>query len=179
LIRAFRIINSEFPHTALTLVGPLELDEGGGGAGYAVELELLAQGLPVVFKRPLKDPKELASELRAASLFCYPSLAEKGESFGVAPLEAMATGLAVVVSNLAVFTDFIEDGETGLVFDHKSSRPSQDLASKLRTLILDDELRGKIERQAASKALQFDYDTVAEAYLNDFTNLAQAADAKG
>jgi glycogen synthase len=39
-------------------------------------------------------------------------VAETGEAFGVAPIEAMAYGCAPLVSNLACFRDFIEDGVT-------------------------------------------------------------------
>lgn len=174
LIRAFRIINSEFPTVGLRLVGPQDTGVGGGGAKYIRELNKLAEGLPVEMHPLIRDPKELAIVLQNASIFCYPSLAEKGESFGVAPLEAMATGLPVVVSNLAVFRDFIEDGETGLVFDHRACRPEQELASKLRTLVLDDQLRNMIAWKASLRALQFGYDLIAEEFLNDFSSLTQS-----
>jgi glycosyltransferase involved in cell wall biosynthesis len=160
------------------LIGPRETNVGGGGAIYISELNQLAEGLPVEFRPSISDPEKLAKELCAASIYCYPSLAEKGESFGVAPLEAMATGLAVVVSSLSVFRDFIKDGETGLVFDHRSNRPEQELAAKLRILLTDDQLRNKIERQAAITARQFGYEKVADAFLNDFDNLAQTADTQ-
>jgi glycosyltransferase involved in cell wall biosynthesis len=177
LVQAFKIINAEFPETKLTLIGPQATAVGGGGSAYIEELRALGAGLPMELRPPISDPKELAEELWKASLYCYPSLAERGESFGVAPLEAMATGLPVVVSKLLVFSDFVTDGETGLVFDHRADQPDRALAGKLRALILDDALRGKIGSRGASRALDFGYECVAEAFLDDFNNLSRATNA--
>ncbi len=171
LIGAFRILYTEFPDLTLCLLGPAETELGGGGENYSTELTGLAKGLPVRISPPTANPDELAERLRGASIFCYPSLAEKGESFGVAPLEAMATGLAPVVSALAVFQDLVEDGITGLIFDHRSVNPHAELAAKLRHLIVDDRTRDEMGQRAATKAHQFGYEIVAQAFLNDFSTL--------
>ncbi len=175
LIGAFREICKDFPSIKLRLVGPQETSLGGGGPKYISDLYKLVGDLPVSMHPPIRSPRELAEELRNANIFCYPSLAERGETFGVAPLEAMATGLPVIVSNLPVFKDFVEDQQTGLTFDHKSREPEKDLADKLRTLILDEKLRKTIERNGAAKALQFGYNVIAEAFLYDFASLTKTA----
>jgi glycosyltransferase involved in cell wall biosynthesis len=171
LVRAFGIISRDFPSVKLVLVGPQGTNLGGGGTVYLSELERLALGLPLFILPPISEPARLAQKMKEASIFCYPSLAEAGESFPVAPLEAMATGLPTVVSKLSVFDGLIEDGSTGLIFDHKSDKPEEALASKLKSLLLDDDLQTKIGHQAARESLQFGYETIAEAFLNDFASL--------
>lgn len=171
LVRAFRLVNNKYPETKLTLAGPQELSRGGGGRDYVAEITCLGEGLPVSLVPNLDNPADLAELLRRANLFCYPSIAEKGESFPVAPLEAMATGLPSVLSRLPVFQDLLEEGQTGLTFNHKCDAPHEDLAAKLLRLIEDDSLRDAIAQRAAIRARDFGYEKIAEAFLNDFNAL--------
>jgi glycosyltransferase involved in cell wall biosynthesis len=46
-------------------------------------------------------------------MFVYPCLAEQGETFGLAPLEAVACGAVPIVSDLSCFGDFITPGVNG------------------------------------------------------------------
>jgi glycosyltransferase-like protein len=59
----------------------------------------------------LADP-ELERIYRAADLFAFPSLKE---GFGLAALEALASGLPVVASDLEVFRSFLVHGRTALL----------------------------------------------------------------
>jgi mannosyltransferase len=56
--------------------------------------------------------QQLASTLRALSLLVA---SPRYEGFGMTPLEAMASGLAVVATDTGVFREIITDGETGYV----------------------------------------------------------------
>ncbi len=112
LLEAFQQLKQKQLAVRLRVVGPWRVEEGGGGAEYLARLKRQAEGLPVEFLEPVYDRTELAAIYRAADVYCYPSLAEKGETFGVAPLEAMATGLPPVVSDLACFRDFITHEDT-------------------------------------------------------------------
>src|SRR4029077_12476654 len=128
LIRAFEQVRIRHLSVRLRIVGPISADEGGGGEAYFAKLRQLANGLPVELCKPEFDVLRLANIYRDADLFCYPSMAEKGEALPVAPLEAMSTGLPVVVSNLECFLDVVKDGKTGLQFDHRASDPAITLA---------------------------------------------------
>ncbi|MBA2586968.1 MAG: glycosyltransferase family 4 protein, partial [Chthoniobacterales bacterium] len=121
----------------LIIVGPTENRYGGGGERYLDQLRRSATRSAgrVHFRGAIFDPVALSNEYRQAQIFAYPSLAEKGESFGLAPLEAMAHGCAVIVSDLACFHDFIRDGETGIVFNHRGSDPAGALRAKLAALV--------------------------------------------
>src|SRR5712691_10544653 len=124
------------------IVGPTGTRLCGGGEGYLTSLQSAAgkgEG-KISFTGPIFDPGELASVFRKARLFIYPSLSERGESFGLAPLEAMADGCAVLVSNLDCFQDFIRDGQTGFVFDHRLKSPVEALREKIQNVIVDQAL---------------------------------------
>ena len=174
LIRAFKQVRSRHLSVRLRIVGPIAATEGGGGEAYLARLRQLANGLPVEVCKPEFDVVRLANIYRDADLFCYPSMAEKGEALGVAALEAMSTGLPVVVSNLECFSDFVEDGKTGLQFDHRGSDPAKTLAAKLDEA-LSNWPRMLAMGEAAQKSVQrFGFRRVAEQFLMDFETLLAA-----
>jgi glycosyltransferase involved in cell wall biosynthesis len=171
LLSAFRELASRHPQLRLRLLGPAATAEGGGGDSYTQTLLRLSAGLPVEFVPPIREPAKLAQELDAAHFFCYPSLAERGESFGVAPLEAMATGLAPVVSSLDCFRDFIIDGETGLFFDHRAADAPARLAAQLESLLSSPDRARRLGAAAVAKAAEFSMRNVAARFLSDFGEL--------
>ena len=171
LIKAFRLLHERRPDVRLRIVGPALVEQGGGGEPYMAQLKQLAEGLPVEFHPPTFNKAKLAEIYRAASVFCYPSLAEQGESFGMAPLEAMATGLVPIVSDLACFQDFVHDGRTGLVFDHRGSGAPEHLAATLMRLVDDPERCASMSAEGVRLAQDFSKERIAAAYLKDFEEL--------
>jgi glycosyltransferase involved in cell wall biosynthesis len=174
LLEAFQQLRQTQSAVRLRVVGPWRVEEGGGGAEYLARLKRQAEGLPVEFLEPVYDRSELAAIYRTADVYCYPSLAEKGETFGVAPLEAMATGLPPVVSDLACFRDFITHEDTGLVFDHRAADAATRLADNLGRLLADAGRRTALGTRAAARAATLTYDAVATLYLEDFAALRDA-----
>jgi glycosyltransferase involved in cell wall biosynthesis len=171
LVEAYARVRARFPGLTLRLVGAQKVNEGGGGEDYLRELHAKAAGLPMVIDAPIYDRHGLAAALQQADFYCYPSLAEKGETFGVAPLEAMATGLAPIVSSLACFNQFMVDGQTGHVFDHRCGDPAGALAEKLAAMTADLGATRRMGEAAAVRARQFGYAAVAEQHLRDFQGL--------
>ena len=171
LIRGFRRLYDQRQNMALHILGPTGVEQGGGGSDYMAGLERLADGLPVEFLPPTFEKAELAKIYRASSLFCYPSLAERGESFGLAPLEAMATGLVPVVSDLACFQDFVQEGQTGLIFDHRGPDAPDHLAAAFRRLLDDPGSWAKMSAAGARRAKDFSKERIADCYLKDFEEL--------
>ncbi|MEZ5312304.1 MAG: glycosyltransferase [Thermoanaerobaculia bacterium] len=88
LVRAFAGISDRFPGWRLEIVGPAAESEGGGGERYLGRCAGLARGRRVGLRGPVFDAGELVAVYHGADLFCYPSLAEQGEAFGVAALES-------------------------------------------------------------------------------------------
>jgi glycosyltransferase involved in cell wall biosynthesis len=163
----------------LMIVGPTETKFGGGGKEYLSTLERAAAGSGdrVIFAGPIFEPDALEQTFRSARLFVYPSLAEGGESFGLAPLEAMAHGCAVLVSSLDCFRDFIRDGEAGFVFDHRSNSPGESLRQKMETMIGNDALLGRLAQAGYRKSAEYSLPRVADRFIADFSSLIQNADA--
>ncbi len=174
LVPAFARFLRTCPGWRLRLVGPVDTGHGGGGDEYRRRLEGLAAGLPVEFVGPVFDPVKLAACYQQADLFCYPSLAEMGEAFGVAPLEAMACGVPAVVSSLDCFRDFITDGINGVFFDHRAADPETQLATALQIAVASDSALLAMGQAAASSSQRFSVPAVARQYLEDFAALIAA-----
>ena len=168
LLEAWNLLPEEVKKEwALDIVGPWSSETGGGGDAYHTELMNRYPASGVNWVGPVFDTEKLHLYYRRATLFIYPSIAEKGETFGLAPLEAMAWGCVPIVSSLECFQDFIIDGINGRSFDHRSSEPSQRLATCIQQLI-----EGNIESMR-EKALEVRQShsvvKIAEAFLSDFS----------
>ena len=175
LLEAFALfcVRSTGEKWRLRLVGPWEHRQGGGGAGYQESLRsrYAELGERVEWVGPIFDTAGLADCYRQASLFVYPSLAERGETFGVAPLEAMSLGCPPLVSALECFQDFIEDGVTGFIFDHRTPQPAKLLAEKIFTLTRDPVRLREVASRASATARDYRPERVAEMFLEDFASL--------
>jgi glycosyltransferase involved in cell wall biosynthesis len=156
----------------LLVVGPHETALGGGGKSYLEACRALGKGHPVRFLPPIREPKLLADEMRQAEFFVYPSLADRGETFGISALEAMACGAMTIVSDLACFKDFIIHGENGFVFDHRSD-PQAALEATLLEVAQTDDAK-QITRNAVNTAEKFSYAEVSKQYCDLFKFLIES-----
>ncbi len=177
LLVAARLLQPELADWRLRIVGPSEVKLGGGGSSYLESLQGRSSEmkLPVDWLGPVFGEDELRREYRSASIFVYPSIAERGETFGLAPLEAMSEGAPAVVSDLACFRDFITPGNNGLIFDHRAPDAAAQLAAQLRLLMADAPLRQRLSTEARATAQRFTAPRVAQQYLDDFTSLLTPA----
>lgn len=168
-----------FTDWKLMIVGPAETRLGGGGAEYSDALGRSAAGIAdqVIFAGSVFDPLALEQIFRDARVFVYPSLAERGESFGLAPLEAMTHGCPVLVSKLDCFGDFIRDGETGFVFDHHSKNPAESLGRKLEAMVRDEAVLARVAEAGHRKSSEYSLPRVADRFIADFSSLIHNSDA--
>lgn len=95
-------------------------------------------------------------------------LATDAEPFGLAVIEAMAAGVCAVASRSAGPAEIIADGVDGVLFTPGSPA---DLASALRRLLCDDELRSRIaesglETVRASYTIERQVAQLVDAYLD-------------
>ena len=154
--------------------GPWRIDQGGAGAAYLEELKTVAAPLggAVSFHDPLFGDDELKRELRRASLFVYPSLAERGETFGVSVIEAMSCGCPPLVSGLECFRDFLTDDHDGFVFDHRADSAVEALKARLGPLLqAPDSFLQEIGANGIKTARAYEVDRVATRYLDDFASI--------
>jgi glycosyltransferase involved in cell wall biosynthesis len=162
----------------LKIVGPWDVSLGGGGDTYKAKLDKAFEGIKVDFTGPIFDEAKLNDLYREASIFVYPSLAEKGETFGLAPLEAMAWGAVPIVSDLNCFKDFITDGHNGLVFDHRSDSAVENLAESIDKLVSSRETRRKLAVGALHVRESHSITRIGQYFLNDFEKLISERGAR-
>jgi len=158
---------------SLRIVGPHAVSQGGDGVEYLNGLKELAQhqGVRCEFIGPIFGQDALIREYRRSAIFVYPSLAETGEALPLAPLEAMANGCATIVSNLRCFDDYIEEGATGLRFDHRGADPDRALADQLARLIGSPEFLHQVAAAGRDRAENFRTLVIARRMLDDFAAL--------
>jgi glycosyltransferase involved in cell wall biosynthesis len=117
------------------------------------ELRDLATSLGVADRLtfvPPVDDEELAAYLRAAAVFCLPSVA-RSEAFGIVQLEAHISGTPVVCTDLPTGVPWVNvDGETGLVVPPGDADA---LAAALARLLSDDDLRARMGQRARERVL--------------------------
>jgi glycosyltransferase involved in cell wall biosynthesis len=160
----------------LRIVGPWEVKQGGGGRQYFGSLREKARvvvGHSVEWTGPIFDVDVLNAQYKESAFFVYPSLAERGESFGLAPLEAMAEGCPPVVSSLECFNDFIRPGSNGWIFNHRGPNAVGSLADTLRTVIASAPALQPVRECARQTAREFSLSSIADQFLNDFEEVVR------
>lgn len=112
---------------------------------------------------------EVPGWLASADLVVLPS--EKVEGLGVALLEALASGTAVVGSRVGGIPEVIRDGVTGLL-----CRPGdpQDLAAKCALLLGDEDLRNRTTEAGRKLTTEaFSWDRIARRFDEIFRELLE------
>lgn len=177
LVDALLILKDDttLPPWRVTFCGPESVSAGGGGSAYRSALEgKLRAGLPAgrwSIRPPLFAEKALAALYGSIDLFCYPSLAAKGETFGVAVAEAMAAGAVPVVSDLACFREFIRPGSNGLTFDHTAPDAASRLATVLARLIRHPAERATLATAAQADVHRYDFRSYGDVLIADFERM--------
>lgn len=170
LVKAINEVRKTY-NISLKVIGAWEVERGGSGQDYVDELNNLASGWEIDWVDPIYDPKLLSKEMDKCDIYCYPSLADKGETFGVAPLEAMGLGIPTVVSALECFSDFLKDKESGLVFDHHSPNAVSQLADCILYIMRSDKDYDSLSKNAIQAAAEFTIENKAEEYLCVLNNV--------
>lgn len=170
LVEAINMIRKKY-HVTLKIIGAWDTPRGGSGKEYKDELDALADGWQIDWVEPIYDPKLLAIEMDKCDIYCYPSLADKGETFGVAPLEAMGLGIPTIVSGLDCFKDFVTDKVSGLIFNHHAEDAVKQLADCI-TYVIDDKVHyTAISKNGVIASSSFNVAQKASEYLTVLNNM--------
>lgn len=110
VLQAFMGVREALPHAQLVVVGGATLlDHDTYRAQFDAEVRAAGLGSTgsVVLTGPVPD-SEMPALFRAADVLVFPSLRE---GFGLAVLEAMASGTPVVASNIAPFIQYLGEND--------------------------------------------------------------------
>jgi len=145
LLRA--LTTRELSRTKAVIVG--DGDQRRAYEKLAADLGLAGRA---VFAGGVSDA-ELPAHFRMADVFAFPSI-DRSEAFGVAALEALASGLPVVASDLPGVRTIVRHGETGFRVPPGSVSA---LATRLDELLDDAVMRRRIGQNARKMAVE-EYD---------------------
>ncbi len=111
--------------------------------------------------------EDLVQFYGASDMFIYPSLYE---GFGLPILEAMACGRAVACSNSTAMPEVADS--CALLFDPRSQI---EMVRAMRDLLLDGELRSRMERLGIQRASNYSWQDTARRTLEVYYEVAGAA----
>lgn len=125
---------------------------GGGPLEAELRAQVARSGLDgtVLFAGVVPD-QDLPVYYQAADLYVLPA-SERSEALGLSLMEAMASGLAVVTTDLGTGTSYVNvDGTTGLVVP--PANPAA-LAKAINRLLADDDLRHRMGQAGRQRVLE-------------------------
>ena len=159
LLRAIPIIRQHYPNTRFLIGG-----DGPQRVGFQTYVAQ-AGWRDVVFlgRVPAED---LPALYATADVFCAPNTG--GESQGIVLLEAMASGRAVVASDIPGFRSVIRNHRDGLLVAAKNH---EQLAWAVCHLLEDEDERRRLAQAARERANEFGWEHVAEQVLDYYREL--------
>lgn len=132
-----------------------------GDGPYRKELEERAKR-NVIFKGFLRSTS-LSKEYASADLFVFPS---QTDTFGNVVLEAMASGLPVIVTDQMAPKELVEDGQNGYIV-----RDRDEMREKIMLLIHDVGLRKKMSKNSRRLAERRTWMSVFEKLFEDYMHI--------
>ena len=149
LAEAFRLLVQRVPSVCLTIAGCLA-SEAAVRASFAPEVRDRVSVIPFVVR------DEMPSLYAKSDIFVFPSLVE---GMPLTLLEAMATAMPVVTTNVCGMADVVEDAVNGLLVPPADA---ESLAEALARLCSSAELRRQLGRQAQETMRLYTWDRVVE-----------------
>ena len=132
---------------------------GDGPERVALEAQAVRAGLaPRTVFAGTQPPAAVAEALAAADLFVFPSATE---TFGIAMIEAMAAGCAVVAVRAPASSDLLRDGETGRIV----GADPEAFAGAVRHLLAQPARRSAMGGAARVAAADYDQARVTDRLL--------------
>lgn len=153
LILAFARVMDEIPDCILRVGGRIR------SVRYAREVKEMVRRnrmeARVEFLGELSEG-ELLKAYERTPIFVFPS---HEESFGLAPLEAMATGRAVISTESGAIGTVMEHGESGLLV---GKGDVDGMSQAIYSLVTDAQLRSRLSRNARKAARRYTWERVGQ-----------------
>jgi glycosyltransferase-like protein len=170
ILQAFGSVRVMHPAAHLVIAGGASLlDHSAYRRTFDAALD--ASGLPadaVLLTGPLPQ-QEMPALYRVADALVFPSVKE---GFGLVVLEAMASGLPVVVSRIAPFTEYLGEGDAAWCDPHDAVS----IADAMRAT-LDPARRGGLIDGGLLVAARHDWRNTARAHLEIYAQLKEVQHA--
>jgi phosphatidylinositol alpha-mannosyltransferase len=162
LLRAYRSILERVPRSRLIIVGD-------GPLRGRVESYITRHRLPNVVMAGYVPESVKPRYYNSADIFCAP--ATGAESFGIVLLEALASGLPVVATEVPGYMSVLEPGKDSITVQPKNWR---ELAASMVILARDRELRLRMSDYALQKARRYSWDIVASEVIEVYQEARRA-----
>jgi len=162
LLEGYAILRKESSVRETLVIIGMAIDKG-----YYREMMDLVCGLGLADSFVHIDglPYDMLPDVYAgASAYVFPSVLE---SFGLTPLEAMASGVPVACSNASVMPEIC--GNAPSYFDPDDPG---DIAVKILEILRNDTLRAELVRRGFVRANEFSWQRTAQATLDAYTRAA-------
>lgn len=159
-IEGFSKIISKYPHARMIVAG------GDGDA--AEELKNQVENLGLTKKITFSgeyDHAKLLSLQQSSDIFLFPSL---NEGMSNSMLEAMASGLPIIMTPTGGAQELIQDGKNGFLVEFQNA---QSIAEKLDLLLSDPEICSRMGKESRKKAEALSWKSVADAYRNMYKDI--------
>jgi glycosyltransferase involved in cell wall biosynthesis len=159
-IEGFSKIADAFPSATMIIAG------GDGDAAEELRAQVRQCGLEdrIEFTGEY-DHKHLLELQQSSDIFLFPSL---NEGMSNSMLEAMASGLPVVMTPTGGAQEVICDGDNGFLIRF---RDSDDIAEKLTVLLSDPKLRSVMGESARATAETLSWSSVAKQYRDAYVSV--------
>jgi phosphatidylinositol alpha-mannosyltransferase len=166
LLRGYEFMRSRVPQSRLIIVGD-------GPLRGQVESYISHHRLPNVVMAGFVPDSVKPRYYSSADIFCAP--ATGAESFGIVLLEAMASGVPVVATEVPGYMSVLEPGRDSLTVRPKGWA---ELGATLVVLARDAELRARMGAYGHQKARRYAWDAVASQVIDVYEEARQAAAAE-
>lgn len=163
LLRAYEYLQLRVPRSRLIIVGD-------GPLRSMVESHVDKHRLANVVLAGHVPDEVLPRYFCSADIFCSP--ATGGESFGIVLLEAMATGLPVVATEIPGYLSVLDPGVDSLAVRPKVSA---ELGAALTVLARDAELRRRLGQAGLAKAQRYSWPVVTTQVLDVYQQARRTA----
>ena len=163
LLRAYEFMNARVPKSRLIVVGD-------GPLRGKVESYIARHRLPNVVLAGYVPDTVLPRYYCSADIFCAP--ATGAESFGIVLLEAMASGVPVVATEVEGYMSVLEPGRDSMTVQPKGWA---ELGAALVILARDAELRGRMGAYGHEKARRYAWEAVASQIVEVYEEARAAA----
>jgi len=161
LLHAFPYVKEEFPGARLLVVGAYDKEDKAPYIHFARRKRL--RGVRFIGYVP---DEELPRYYRSCNLFCAPSTGF--ESFGMVLLEAMASGVAIVASDIPGYRTVVTNEVEGLLVEPEKEIA---LAQAIIRLLKEPELRQKMGERGRARAEGYSWIKVTQQLLDYYREL--------